>query len=70
MGLFSTLFVGVAPFGALLSGLLAQRIGVAATLTGTASVVLVASLAFHWRLPALRRAIAVARPDLAGDQLP
>jgi MFS family permease len=70
MGLFSTLFVGVAPFGALLAGLLAHRIGVAATLSGMASVVLLASLAYHWRLPALRRAIAAAGPDLPVDDLP
>lgn len=70
MGIFSTLFVGVAPFGALLVGLLAHQVGVASTLVGMASVVLVASLAYHWRLPALRHAIAVARPDLVGDELP
>jgi MFS family permease len=70
MGIFSTLFVGVAPFGALLAGLMAHQVGVTATLTAMASVVLVASLAFHWRLPTLRHAIAAARPDLDGDDLP
>jgi hypothetical protein len=70
MGLFSTLFLGVAPFGALLHGLAAERIGVGATLVAGASLVLAASALFHLRLPALRRVMAAARPDLSASGLP
>lgn len=55
MGLFSMLFVGMAPFGALAGGLAAARFGVAATLGVGAAVVLVASAAFHLSLSRLRR---------------
>jgi len=65
MGLFSTLFVGVTPFGALAYGLAAHRVGTAATLATGAGAVLLASLAFHLAVPRLRRLMAEARPDLA-----
>jgi MFS family permease len=70
MGLFSTLFVGVTPFGALAYGVAAHRAGVGPTLVVGASLVLAASLAFHLRLGALRRTIAAAWPDLEPDDLP
>jgi hypothetical protein len=58
MGIFSTLFVGVAPFGALGGGLAAARFGIPATLGAGSAVVLAASAAFHLSLP--RRAGARA----------
>jgi MFS family permease len=58
MGLFSTLFVGVAPFGALASGLVASRFGPPLTLLAGAIAVLVASALFHAALPRLRRTVA------------
>jgi MFS family permease len=63
MGLFSTLFVGLSPFGALAGGFLAQRFGAPRTLFAGSLVVLAASLAFHAALPRLRR--TVARPAAA-----
>ncbi len=61
MGLFSTLFLGMTPFGALLAGVAARRLGAPATLLLGSSVVLAASLALHLRLPALRRSLQAAR---------
>ncbi|HEU4382821.1 MAG TPA: MFS transporter [Anaeromyxobacteraceae bacterium] len=75
MGLFSTLFVGMAPFGALLGGVAARRLGAPATLLAGSSVVLVSSAVLHLRLPALRRSLQAARaveasPGPAPPQLP
>ncbi len=64
MGLFSTLFVGVTPFGALAAGYVAGRIGVPRTLTLGGAVVLVASAAFHLALPRLRRTVLAEHPTL------
>ncbi|HYQ81207.1 MAG TPA: MFS transporter [Anaeromyxobacteraceae bacterium] len=61
MGLFSTLFVGMTPFGALLGGVAAKRLGAPATLLAGSSVVLISSAALHLRLPALRRSLQAAR---------
>jgi MFS family permease len=58
MGIFSTLFVGMAPFGALAGGFATGRFGVSRTLLAGALVVLAASGATLLRLPALRRAAA------------
>ncbi len=54
MGLFSTLFVGVAPFGALAAGLFAHRIGAPLTMGAGAAVVLLGGVAFHLSLARLR----------------
>jgi hypothetical protein len=70
MGLFSTLFVGVTPFGALAFGVAAHRFGVAVTLAAGALLSLAATAAFHARLPALRRAIAAAHPELTASGPP
>jgi MFS family permease len=67
MGLFSTLFVGVTPFGALLFGLVGHRVGVPATLAAGGALVLAASAALHGALPRLRAAMAEARPELGPD---
>ncbi len=56
MGLFSTLFVGMAPFGALAGGIAAARFGVPRTLLSGALAVLAASLAFRVALPRLQGA--------------
>jgi len=58
MGLFSTLFVGMSPFGALAGGFLAERFGAPRTLLAGSLAVLAASLAFHAALPRLRRTVA------------
>ncbi len=64
MGLFSTLFVGVTPFGALAAGFAASRIGAPRTLQIGAAVALAASLAFHVALPRLRRVVLAEHPTL------
>jgi MFS family permease len=64
MGLFSTLFVGVTPFGALAAGLAASRIGAPRTLVVGAVVVLVASAAFHLAIPRLRKIVLAEHPTL------
>jgi MFS family permease len=65
MGLFSTLFVGTTPFGALAYGLAAHRLGVAPTLAAGAAAVLLASGAYHLYVPALRASIASRGTDPA-----
>ncbi len=64
MGLFSTLFVGVTPFGALAAGFAAGHVGARATLAAGACVVLLASAAFHLALPSLRRTVLAQHPTL------
>jgi MFS family permease len=73
IGIFSTLFVGMTPFGALLGGLVARRLGAPATLLAGSSAVLVASAVLHVRLPALTRSLLadrVAEPPAGGAPLP
>lgn len=64
MGLFSTLFVGVTPFGALAAGFAASRFGAPRTLAAGAVVVVVASAVFHLALPRLRRTVLAQHPTL------
>jgi MFS family permease len=70
MGLFSTLFVGVAPFGALAYGSAAHRIGVPATLVIGGGLVVAASVAYHVALPGLRVALRAAHPEVASSGTP
>jgi MFS family permease len=62
MGFFGMAFQGAAPFGSLLAGWLAVRVGPAAVVLGSGVVVLLGALAFAVQLPRLRRA---ARPVYA-----
>jgi MFS family permease len=64
MGLYSTLFVGVTPFGSLLVGVAAGRFGAPWTLFAGGAVVLAASAAFHVALPRLRRIVLQEHPTL------
>jgi MFS family permease len=64
MGLFSMLFVGVTPFGALVAGFAASRLGVPTTLLAGAIVVLLASAVFHAALPRLRKIVLAEHPTL------
>src|SRR6266545_2693277 len=64
MGLFSMLFVGVSPFGALAAGFAASHLGAQRTLACGGVVVLAASLAFHVALPRLRRIVLAEHPTL------
>ncbi len=64
MGLYSTLFVGVTPFGSLLVGVAAGRFGAPRTLAAGGVLVLAASVAFHLALPRLRRIVLAEHPTL------
>jgi MFS family permease len=55
MGLFSTIFVGLSPFGALAGGFAAARYGVPRTFLAGSTVVFCASIVFQVGLPRLRR---------------
>ncbi len=70
MGLFSTLFIGMSPFGALAGGLAAHRFGAPRTLLVGALVVLAASVVFHLALPRLRRTVLAQFPALFPPGIP
>ncbi len=70
MGLFSMLFVGTTPFGALAGGVAAARLGVPAVVRAGAVAVLLASLAFHLALPRLRRTVLAQQPTRFPPQVP
>jgi MFS family permease len=57
-GLFSTMFMGFTPFGALGAGFAAQRFGATRVLLVGAIVVLGVSVGLHAALPRLRKALA------------
>lgn len=70
MALFSMMFIGMAPFGALLAGVLGDRIGAPATVALGGAVCIVTGLTFGRRLPALRqeaRALILANQMVAGE---
>ena len=69
-GLFSTLFIGTTPFGALLGGFAASRLGLPQVLLAGAVVVLLASAVFHAALPWLRRTVLAQHPTLFPPQVP
>src|SRR6266568_2603936 len=64
MGMFSTLFVGMTPFGALLGGVVAERVGAPATLAAGGAVLLLVSVVFHVALPRLRQVVLAQHPTL------
>jgi MFS family permease len=69
MAVYSMMFMGMAPFGALLAGWLAGRIGAPATVAGGGLVCIVSALVFAVRLPKLRveaRRLIVAQGLAAG----
>jgi MFS family permease len=65
MSVYSMMFMGMAPFGAVLSGVIAARWGAPATVAGGGVICMVAAAAFGWRWPGLRpearRLIAAAQ---------
>jgi MFS family permease len=70
MAVYSMMFMGMAPFGALLAGSLAERFGAPLTVAIGGAVCILGSIAFSFRLPALRieaRRIIVALQMTAGD---
>ncbi len=54
MAVYSMMFMGMAPFGALLAGALAGRIGAAHTVAAGGGICFIAGLVFRWKLPSLR----------------
>jgi MFS family permease len=57
MSFFAMSFIGMAPFGSLLAGSLASRIGAPFTLTLSGIVCIAGSLSFFSRLPAIRKMV-------------
>jgi MFS family permease len=70
MGLFSTIFVGVTPFGALAGGFAASRLGAPRVVLAGGLVVVAASAVFHAALPTLRRTVLAQHPTLFPPQVP
>jgi MFS family permease len=54
MSVYSMMYLGVGPFGALFAGFAADRFGVRPTMLVGAAMCLVAGLVFSWRLPLIR----------------
>ncbi len=70
MAVYSMMFMGMAPFGSLLAGTLAHRIGAPATVMLGGVVCMAGAAVFRWHLPALRqeaRQIIVALQAAGGD---
>jgi MFS family permease len=55
MSLYTMAFIGVTPFGSLMAGVLAERIGAAATVVLGGVACIIAALLFARELPALRK---------------
>jgi len=56
MGFYSFVFVGMAPFGAFLFGVVAEHVGVPHTIAGGGAVVTLAVTIAGWRVPEIRNA--------------
>lgn len=70
MAVYSMMFMGMAPFGALLAGMLAGHIGAPNTVALGGAVCIIGAIVFGLRLPALRheaRQIIVALQMAGGD---
>jgi MFS family permease len=63
MSLYATAFMGVAPFGSLLAGGLAQKIGAPRTLMVGGTICIAAAAGFAYKLPAIRKLV---RPIYVG----
>jgi MFS family permease len=69
MAVYSMMFMGMAPFGALLAGFLADRLTAPATVAAGGAACILGAAAFYARLPALRaegRRLLVAQEAAAG----
>ncbi|HMB06572.1 MAG TPA: MFS transporter [Isosphaeraceae bacterium] len=70
MAVYSMMFMGMAPFGALLAGALAQRLGAPGTVVAGGAACIVGAVVFGLRLPALRAEglrLVVAQEAAGGD---
>jgi MFS family permease len=54
MSVYSMMFMGVGPFGAMFAGFAADQVGAPVTLAAGAAVCLAATAVFAWRLPGIR----------------
>lgn len=57
MALYAMAFIGMAPFGSLLAGAIASRVGAPVTVAGGGAICALGSVAFWRRLPALREMV-------------
>ena len=72
MASYSMMFMGMAPFGALLAGLLAGRLGAPAAVTAGGAACIAGAVAFGSRLPSLRvagRELLISREMSASDPM-
>ena len=70
MAVYSMMFMGMAPFGALIAGSVAERLGAPWTVAAGGIVCVVAASVFAFRLPSLRvegRRLIVAQEMAAGN---
>lgn len=70
MAVYAMMFMGMAPFGSLLAGMLAHRIGAPSTVMLGGVVCIAGAAVFRWHLPALRqeaRQMIVALQVAGGD---
>ena len=70
MAVYSMMFMGMAPLGSLLAGVLAGRLGAPATVAAGGAVCVVGASIFALRLPALRtraRELIIAQQMVGGD---
>jgi MFS family permease len=70
MSVYSMMFMGMAPLGALLAGVMADRFGAPFTVAAGGAVAIVGSIVFSLRLPALRpeaRRLIAAQHMVGGD---
>jgi MFS family permease len=72
MAVYSMMFMGMAPFGALLAGALAEPIGAPRTVALGGAICIVAGLGFAARLPALRAEASelIVAMQMAGGEPP
>jgi MFS family permease len=72
MSVYSMMFMGMAPLGALLAGTLAGYLGAPNTVALGGAACIVGSILFGWRLPSLRnqaRELIVSLQMTGGDHL-
>lgn len=70
MAVYSMMFVGMAPFGALLSGLIANLAGAPTTVAIGGAVCIAGAIVFRWHLPGIRaegRQLILAQMMAAGE---
>jgi MFS family permease len=70
MAVYSMMFMGMAPFGALIAGALAGRIGAPHTVAAGGAIIFVAGAVFLWRLPSLRGEARTLIRFAASEPLP